>query len=154
MTRIFAHHRLYLHQRIVAVVSSAAAGKGHASGAVPLIGVIGNLSLARDGNAADAVVFIIGVVDGSTIRAAKCLFQTIGIVGVGDTACKRSVVDGLTGFLLEVIVGIFSGCDTVIVGFYITQLIVGKINGFDRIGMIADGVVPGSSQTVQGIVIV
>jgi hypothetical protein len=48
-------------------------GQGGPCGAVPLVGVIGDLALAGDTNCGRAVISIIGVIDGLAVWAGKRL---------------------------------------------------------------------------------
>lgn len=90
--RVFRDDGLYLHEGIIGVIPGTAAWHGDPCGAVPLVGVVGNLALSGDGNTTDAVIGVIGVIEGHPIRTGKGLLQPISIVGVRVAQAKRPVV--------------------------------------------------------------
>lgn len=71
-----------MHQRVITVLSCSTTRQGDLGGTVSLVGAIGDLALARDGNAAYAVVAVIGILNGIAIRPGKRLFKAIGKVGI------------------------------------------------------------------------
>ena len=65
-----------LHQRAITVFSCSTTRQGDLGGTVSLVGAIGDLALARDGNAAYAVVAVIGILNGIATTPGK---KNIGV---------------------------------------------------------------------------
>jgi len=71
-----------LHQRVITVLSRSTTRQGDLGGTVPLVGIVSDLAPARDGNAAYAVISVIGILNGIATRPGKRLFKAIGKVGI------------------------------------------------------------------------
>jgi hypothetical protein len=70
-----------------------------------LVCVVADRPCSRNQHGPKPVSLVIGVFVGGTIGVCDRFLQTVGVVGVGDGLCKCSVIDGLGGLPLDIVIG-------------------------------------------------